>query len=312
MSELMIAGIPATEWVGRRIHFRGHPNKQHGTPGLIMKLAKKKVGIKPLNHKKIEWFLPEAIFPRWSINDDLREKYGIHATIPEMVTENLDEEPDYPEELVEADMAAIDEIEVAPLPDAASERAEEILQRKKPRMVIHDHTSLWMPTYNEYQASLNAEATDLAMLEELQLALAEHTKTQRTLEARLASLGVEIVYDEVERPTEVARRDGHAPRRVHTQTASNEAAGLYPFAAPPGNKKHSVVDKVVGQWFGHMKKRLKEGEEISGTIGGWATKLNVSWKTLETRLDRARGLRFVDEKGNEGSKARGFIRILLE
>lgn len=303
-TNLLIAGIPAAEWVGRRARFWGHENKQHPTPCLIMGIDNRKVIIKPIGHKKEELVEADKIAPTWKHNDDLRQKYAaqLNGSIIED-PEDADEEPTLartseevlrdhgqsPEapHIAEPTVSLKLEVSGVPLPTV-----------KQPRMVINNHSEEWMPTYQLYLDALKAEAGDRLMLVEVNKAITAHVARQAELVKELETLGVEILDDEIPttQPAPPPERDVHRDK--------------------PGKRRGRIaMDRHILDWGKQLKARIAAGEEVKGNVGFWSTELGISWKTLGTRLSmlhKVLGLQFTDEHGRKGDDCRGTVTVTVK
>jgi hypothetical protein len=303
MEELSIAGIPAKEWVGRRVRFWGYENKQHPTPCLIMGFDGRKVIIKPIGHKHTELMPIECIAPTWKNNDDLRQKYNVVVDSESTQPHDADEDQPTPEEITPevtvVEQPPVTEVE-APAeveqPPAQHNPSDDIRQ---PRMIISNHNVEWMPTYQRYLAVLRAEATDRALLQEVLSAISIHCEEQSKLVQELKLLGVEVIDD-------VPCGHVESPILVTNVTDSPDSSG---------RRGRIAIDRMVLDWARDVKRKLQNGETVVGTIGSWATHLNVSHKTIQTRLDmlgKVMKLSFTDGQGRTGNKCKQRITVKLK
>ena len=305
-TNLLIAGIPATEWIGRRARFWGHESKQHPTPCLIMGLENTKVIIKPIGHKKTEMVDADKIAPTWKNNDDLRQKYA-----PQLVGRVVADPTDVKVNAVSAhsefENAVLEFCEVTnPVAETSMastlDKVDSTVERPKSEravgMIIHNQSVDWIPTYSLYLEALKAEAGDRAMLEEVHQAIAAHVARQAQLVDDLATFGVQIIYtDELER--------GESPASPPSVIENS----------PTGSRRGKIgMDKFIIDWGAKIKNQLAAGGHVVGTVGCWSDEIGVSWLALSKRLgliESVLNVKFEDTKGRKGSDCRGRITASL-
>ena len=302
MEELLIAGIPAKEWIGRRVRFWGYENKKHPTPCLVMGFDGRKAIIKPIGHKHTELMPIESIHPTWKNNDDLRQKYNVVVDSKSTQSHDADEDQPAPEEItpevVVVEQPPVTEIEAPAELEQPTARHNPSDDIRKPRMIINNHNVDWITTYQRYLDVLRAEANDRALLQELLSVISIHCEEQSKLVQELKLLGVEVIDDV---PC------GHVGSLI-TATAENAHD-------TSGRRNTTELNKLVFDWARDVKRKLQNGETIVGTIGGWAAHLNVSYKTIQTRLDmlsKVMKLSFTDSQGRTGNKCKKKITVKLK
>ena len=303
-TNLLICGIPAGEWIGRRVRFWGHENKQHPTPCLVMGIDNTRVIIKPIGHKKNEMVEADKIAPTWKNNDDLRQKYAAQLN-GHMVEDQPDDVVPPPEAWeeqqaeIESDLRTTLQEQAFVAVPAAVKVAVPPQVIKQPRMVITDHSADWMPTYQLYLGALKAEAGDRAMLEELNQAIAAHADRQRELIRELGTFGVQIIDEEV--PAIVQHVQQRQAEDLRKQ--------------PRKNRGRIAMDKHILNWGTKVRDRLEAGESVVGTINAWSTELGIGWETFAARLgllEKVFKLDFNGVTSGAGRGHRGIITVTLK
>lgn len=300
-TELLIAGIPAGEWVNRRVRFwgndvgNGNSRKRHPTPCLIKGIDNRKVIILPVGHKQTELVDPADIAPTWKNNDDLRQKYASQLN-GSMVEDPPDDE---------SEDSTVVEDTTAPEPEVTPEppKVQPLPLPRHPKMVIHRHDSEWQPTYQRYIDSLRAEASDLHLLDEIHASIEAGRRKQGELIDELKELGVEIIAEEP--AVEPAAKSPDDTKPTYVQ----------PFKFNKGRFERLVGQRMTNElvrWGHTLRKRLEAGEEIEGTVNSLAAEIGTSWETLRSRFDiieKRCHIKFSDENGNQGRKVSGNLRI---
>lgn len=296
-----LRGIPPEEFVGRRVKFHGHENKQHGMPCLVMGVeGNKRFIVKPAGHRRNEIISFDALVPTWSNNQDLVERYPdvkksvkVEDVDPIMTDDAAWVEP--PVELpAPLGLGMLNGVTVE-IP-AATKSPEPQLAIRQPRMVVKDHSAEWMPTYQKYLEALRSEAHDRAFLIEIHASIENHCLEQQSLIQELATLGVDIIDEE-----------GCGSMQPQVKTAETPPQ-------PEKRRGRVAMDAYVLDWAREVRRKLSEGETVTGTIGGWATELDVSHKTIQSRLDtlsKVLKLVFTDSFGRVGCECKNVITVTL-
>ena len=291
-----LRGIPPEEFVGRRVKFHGHENKQHGMPCLVTGVeGNRRFLVKPAGHKRVEVIDFNALVPTWSNNQDLLARYpDLQKTVKiDDIDPVMTDDAVWVEPPVEppAQLGQLNGVKV----EMATEPAP--LAIRQPRMVVKDHSAEWLPTYQKYLDSLKAEAHDRAFLIEIHVSIDNHCQEQKTLIEDLAKLGVDIVDE-----------DGCG-------STTQDKPAVAP-AQPEKRRGRIAMDRFVIDTFKEMRTKLAtHGEPVTGTVGGWATSMNVSHSAIQTRVDtisKVLGLVFTDVEGRTGSACRGKITLTLK
>lgn len=187
---------------------------------------------------------------------------------------------------------------VSPLGDV-----DPIPEPQHPKMVIHNHTVDWMPTYQAYQKAVAGETADRERLCEVVKSINAHRAEQARCTVQLAKMGVEI-----------QEANGKPFVEVQPEPTIQPPALLPPFKE--GKRRGRIVmDRYIVSWGKNLRAQVVSGARIAGTLNSWAAELGVSWLTVQSRttmLHDIVGLTFTDAQGRSGSKARGSLTVGLK
>lgn len=278
-AELLIAGIPADDWVGRTVKYWSKENKQKPIPCFVAGIINNgSILIKPNGQTNYEIVRPNAIEPTWTDNEDLKQKYAKFANAQA------------------ANPAKVQVVETAAEPVAEVDAKADTANQQ---LVISNHTADWLPIYQEYLAAVKNEATDKELLNELLKSIDKRKEDQERCIVQLAKMGVEI----------------RNPDDEALDEATDEASEFKSTLKEVKRRTRVEMDRYIIDWGKNLRSKILSGERVNGTINYWADELGITWLAVQSRITMLNdlvGLTFKDEKGRTGSKARGYLTVGLK
>ena len=183
----LIGGYPSEKWVGRRMKFWGHENKQHGTPCRLVAIRNGRAQIRPESHNEDIIIPVEKLQPWWGQNPDLPKVVVAEQAPLQILPQKHAWVPKY--EVVEPVPAPVEEpvtitvtqIEEPMIPPKKKPEPKTVCHR--PMLVSSTVNSSWIDEYQKYLEAASDRDEALSLLKETE---ARMTAT----EERLAGLGV--------------------------------------------------------------------------------------------------------------------------
>lgn len=269
----LIGGYPAGKWVGRRMKFWGHENKQHGTPCRLVAIRNGRAQIRPESHNEDIIIPVEKLQPWWGQNPDLPKVVVAEQAPLQILPQKHVWVPKY--EVVEPVPAPVEEpvtitvtqIEEPMIPPKKKPEPKTVCHR--PMLVSSTVNSSWIEEYQKYLEAASDRDEALALLKETE---ARMTAT----EERLAGLGVTF-------------QDTLPKRAYKKRVRSKLALPLKPRI--PGAQVTAALESFFDT--------LKPGVEVTYTYAELQTLTGLSYNSVRFHL-----LTFMRSKGVKVSYSR--------